>query len=96
MPPLYPESNFFNDYALNNTDWTEAPTDEFGFRATALLFAMDSGSYFEYSFNGKDRAGKILITDRWAAFDRIDASKIYLRAPEAETKVRLWAWEFKK
>lgn len=95
MSTLYPESNFFNDYNVISTEFTEQPSDEFGFRATALMFALDSGRYIEYSFNGKDRHGKILITDRWAAFDRLDASKIWLRAPEPTT-VRLWAWEFKK
>ena len=76
MSSLYPESNYFNEFNITDTSFKELPDDSFGFRATALLFALDSGQYVEYSFNGKERHGKILITDRWAAFDRIDASKI--------------------
>lgn len=84
---------FFDELVISNTGWTVLPTLKFGFRATSVMLSIYANGPIEWSYNGRDRHGKIYIFDKFASFDNLDDSQIWLRSPAGvPTSVRVWAW----
>ena len=87
-------SQFFKELEVDNEQFLEAETLDFGFRATGMLIVIDKGKALEWSFTqGKDLHGKLYKKDSFVVFDWFDAQKIWLRkAPGQKVTVRIWAW----
>jgi len=87
------QAKFFDETEIEETAFAPEPSMDFGFRADALMIAIDAGEALEYSFDGKNRHGKIYTADSWASFDRTDASKIWFRkVGSLDCQIRVWAW----
>lgn len=87
------ESPFFDEVVVSNTDFLDTPTLEFGFRASSMMISIFADGPVEWSFTGKTRHGKIYIFDKYASFDDLDNSKLWLRSPTGTpTTIRVWAW----
>lgn len=85
---------FFDEVVISNTDFEAQPTLKFGFRASSIMLSIFADGPVEWSFTGTKRHGKIYIFDKFASFDRLDDSQIWLRVPNGNpTTVRVWAWK---
>lgn len=86
-------AHFFAEGTASNASFGEPPTVEIGFRATALILAVDSGGPLLASFekNGVVHA-KVLFGDKFLALDCVDVSRIWFKAAVA-TEWRVFAWE---
>lgn len=84
---------FFDEVVVANTSFEVDPTLVFNLRATSMMIVINADGPVEWSFNGRDRHGKVYIFDKYASFDELDNSQIWLRVPNGNpTSVRVWAW----
>lgn len=81
----------FDEITVSNAAFDKQFVVDFGIRATGIMICVDGAGYVEYSFNCKDRHGKVYESDAFVAFDNIDEQLIYFRAPSS-VSIRVWAW----
>ena len=89
--------HFFTEVVVASNAYDPNTPTAFGFRATSLMVVIDGNGPLEFSYNGKDRHGKLYKADKFIVFDDIDESQIFFRVPNGNnTSIRVWAWENQK
>lgn len=80
--------------SLANQQFTREPTLDWSFQCGGILFQNDSTltDVISYSWNGKDVAGTIRVTDVWKSFDTIRKTKVWLKTSGTDTPFRLTVW----
>lgn len=86
------KSNTFHELVISNTSYNDLHTIKFPFTATKILIVNDSLEEFEYSFNGRDKDGKILWDDESHEFVDIIIGRIWFKTITPGSKLRVFAW----
>ena len=88
---------YFETVTVDSDSFPKTPQVDMGFRATGLLFIMDTPDedidWAEWSIDGRTVHGKILGNDRHIVLDEYDVQKIWFRGPNGQThNVRVIGW----